>query len=504
MFNSDKDYLSICISEQSVKIAQVKSSGAVVKVSRREIAGPSSDAVISALKTALSGFNPKRTNVLCVIPGSVATTKTIEVPSIDPEEIRSIINLQAARHTPFSRDEILVGHSQLGSYQSNFTKIFLVIVNRNVVKERLRILESAGLEVHKVVFEPEGIARFYSKALGVKRESAPVGIIDVGPQSTSVIIESRGTAAMCRIIPVGTSALTSQGAEARDKLVAEIKKSWDTYRDEDIDKNPSYFILTSGQAIVKDLQPSLAAALATSVQISAFIDQLKVGGGLKKRLENDFANDTLTDVLAPAISAGRCEVNLIPEEILMKRNVEQQSREVMVTGVLVVTILISIGLVLGSKNYFKETFLKKNLREKYAGQHEEVLKLQSELHKTKAVQELLSSRLTALKILRGLYVVIPKDIYLNSITSAEDGIVVISGIAETTSRVYAFVGSLSESKIFDGVKTKSTSVKKDRGKDMVSFEIEFLLNPNYNEDDLKEEKSTKPSGSIATQGIKGT
>lgn len=504
MFNGDKDYLSICITEQSVKIALVKSSGAVVKVTRREIAGPSGDAVISALKTALSGFNPKKTNVLCVIPGSVATTKTIEVPSIDPEEIRSIINLQAARHTPFSRDEILVGHSQLGSYQSNFTKIFLVIVNRNVVKERLRIFESVGLEVHKVVFEPEGIARFYAKALGVKRESAPVGIIDVGPQSTSVIVGSRGTAAMCRSIPVGTSALTSQGAEARDRLVTEIKKSLDTYRDEDIDKTPSYFILTSGQAIVKDLQPSLAAALATSVQISAFIDQLKVGGGLKKRLENDFANDTLTDVLAPAVSAGRCEVNLIPEEILMKRSVEQQSREVMVTGVLVVTILVLIGLILGSKNYFKETFLKKNLREKYAGQHEEVIKLQAELHKTKAVKELLNSRLTALKILRGLYVVIPKDIYLNSITSAEDGIVVISGIAETTSRVYAFVGSLSESEIFDGVKTKSTSVKKDRGKDMVSFEIEFLLNPNYNEDDRKEEKPAKPSGSIVTQGIKGT
>ncbi len=504
MFQSDKDYLSICISDQSVKIAQVKSSGAVVKVSRREIAGMTNDAAAQALKTALSGFSPKKAHVLCVIPASVATTKTIEVPSIDPEEIKSIVNLQAARHTPFSRDEILVGHCQLGSYQSNFTKIFLVIVNRNVVKERLRIIESAGLETYKVVFEPEGIARFYAKALGVKRESAPVGIIDVGPQATNVIIESRGTAAMCRSIPVGTAALTNQGAEARDKLVAEIKKSLDSYREEDIDKAPATFLLTSSQAIVKDLQPSLAAAVASSVQISAFIDQLKIGGGLKKKLESEFANDTLSDVLAPAVSAARCEVNLIPEEILMKRGVEQQSREVMVTGVLVVSILLLIGLILGSKNYFKETFLKKNLREKYAGQHEEVLALQAELQRTKAVQELLNSRLTALKVLRGLYVVIPKDIYLNSITSAEDGIVVITGIAETTSRVYSFVSSLSESKIFDGVKTKSTSAKKDRGKDMVSFEVEFLLNPNYVEEDLKDEKPVKPAGPAAKQGIKGT
>ena len=256
MFNQDRDHLSISLTEQAIKIAQARSSGAVVKVVRRPISGTTGDGVARELKAALAGFNPKKTHVLCVIPASVATTKNIEIPSVDPEEIKSIINLQAARHTPFSREEILVGHVNLGSYQSNFTKALLVIVNRNVVKERLKILESAGLEVHKVVFEPEGIARFYAKTLNVKKDSAPVGIIDVGPHSTTVVIESRGTAAMCRSVPIGTSELGSQGAEARDKLVAEIKTSLDSYRDEEIDKTPAFFLLTSTQSIVKDLQPS--------------------------------------------------------------------------------------------------------------------------------------------------------------------------------------------------------------------------------------------------------
>ena len=504
MFNNDRDYLSICLTEQFIKVAQVKSAGGVVKVARRNLTGATGDALTRELKTALAGFNPKKTHVLCVIPASVATTKNIEVPSVDPEEIKSIINLQAARHSPFSRDEILVGHINLGSYQANFTKVLLVIVNRNVVKERLKIFESAGLETHKVVFEPEGIARFYAKALNIKRDSAPVGIIDVGAQSTTVIIESRGTAAMCRSIPIGMGALASQGAEARDKLIVEIKTSLDSYRDEDIDKTPAYFILTSSQSIVKDLQPSLASVVGTPVQVTSFIDQLKAGGGLKKKLEKDFAEDTLTDVLAPAISAGRCEVNLIPEEILMKRSVEEQSREAMIAGVLVVVILMLVGFILGAKNYFKETFLKQNLRAKYAGQHEEVLKLEEELRKTKMVRELLNSRLSSLKILRGLYAVITKDIYLNSINETEDGVITINGIAETTSRVYAFVSSLSESKFFDGVKTKSTASKKDRGKDMVAFEIEFILNANAPDDDTKKDSAPKAAEPLATQGVKGT
>ncbi len=506
MFNQDKDYLSVSLTEQSIKVALVKSSGAVVKVARREVSGTAPEAFTRELRVALSGFNPKKSHVLCVIPASVATTKNIEIPSVDPEEIKSIINLQAARHTPFSREEILVGHVNLGSYQPNFTKVLLVIVNRNVVKDRLKIFEGAGLNIHKIVFEPEGTARFYAKSLGLRRDGAPIGIIDVASHSTTVTIASRLTAAMCRSIPIGTGELGAQGAEARDKLVAEIKTSIDSYKDEDIDKMPAYFLLTSTQGIVKDLQPSLASVLGTPVQVTPFVDLIKAGSGLKKTLERDFADDSMTDVLAPAMSAGRMDVNLLPEEILLKRSVEQQSRDAMVTGVLVVIILLLAGFILSSKNYFKETFLKKNLREKFAGQHEEVLKLEDQMKSNKLIRGLLDSRLSSLEVLRGLYAIIPKDIYLNSVNQNEEGVVTINGIAETTSRVYAFVGSLSESKIFDGVKTKSTAGKKDRGKDMVAFEIEFTLNKNQGNDSssasgAEKENSTSPA---EAKGVKGS
>lgn len=499
MLNQDQDYLSVSLTEQSVKVAQVKSSGVVVKVARKEVSSASVDTLTNQLSAALKGFNTKKLRVLCVIPASVATTKNIEVPSIDSEEIKSIINLQAARHTPLSREEILVGHINLGSYQSNYTKVLLVIVNRSVVKDRLKVLEGAGLDVHKVVFEPEGIARFYAKALASRKDSAPVGIIDVGPLSTTVVIESRLTAVMCRSIPVGTKELGSGSAEARDKLVAEIKTSLDSYREEDIDRQPAQFVLTSSQTIVKDLQPSLAAAVGVPIQVTPFVDLVKFSGAVKKTIERDFLGDSLTDLLAVAATEPRCEVNLMPEEILMKRSVEKQSREAMVAGVLVVVILLLAGFTLGAKNYFKETFLNQNLKAKFAGQHEKVLALEDEMRKTKLIRGILDSRLSSLEALRGLYAVVPNDIYLNSVNQAEDGVITISGIAETTSRVYSFVSTLSESRIFNGVKTKSTSGKKDRGKDMIAFEIEFVLNQGDGSDaEPQETPSSKGAGVAGT------
>ncbi|MBL8012881.1 MAG: pilus assembly protein PilM [Candidatus Omnitrophica bacterium] len=499
MLNQDQDYLSVSLTEQSVKVAQVKSSGVVVKVVRKEVSSASVEAFTSQLSAALKGFNTKKMRVLCVIPASVATTKNIEVPSVDPEEIKSIINLQAARHTPLSREEILVGHINLGSYQTNYTKVLLVIVNRSVVRDRLKVLEGVGLDVYKVVFEPEGIARFYAKAMASRKDSAPVGIIDVGPMSTTLVIQSRLTAVMCRSIPIGTGELGFGGAETRDKLVAEIKTSLDSYREEDVDKQPANFVLTSAQTIVKDLQQSLAAAVGVPIQVSPFIDLVKFGGGLKKTVEKDFAEDSLTDILAVAATEPRCEVNLMPEEILLKRNVERQSREAMVAGVLVVLILFLAGFILGAKNYFKETFLKQNLKAKFSGQHEKVLALEDEMRKTKLIRGILDSRLNSLEALRGLYAVVPNDIYLNSVNQSEDGLITINGIAETTSRVYAFVSTLSESKIFNGVKTKSTSGKKDRGKDMIAFEIEFVLNQgDGNEAEVQELSSPKVAGVAGT------
>jgi Tfp pilus assembly protein PilN len=263
--------------------------------------------------------------------------------------------------------------------------------------------------------------------------------------------------------------------------------------------------LTAGQSIIKDLQPSLASAVGTPVQVTPFADHIKAGGGLRKKLDADFSDDTMADVLAPAATAARSEVNLIPEEILMKRNVEEQSKEAMVAGVLVVAVLILVGLILGSKNYFKETFLKKNLQAKYAGQRQEVVDLQEELRRNKLVKNLLNSRLSSLQVLRGLYSVIPNDIYLNTVTQNEEGTITVSGIAETTSRVYAFVSSLSESKFFDGVKTKSTSGKKDRGKDLIAFEIEFMLSSNIPEGDIKaDDKNLKTPQAKPAEGTKGT
>src|SRR3990167_2294163 len=112
------------------------------EVVKKDIRGISEDELPKTIKAVLSDLNIKTVQAVLGIPSAVTTIKNIEIPSLDKEEIRSIINLQAGRHTPFSREEIIVGYANIGVYQRNYSKILLVIVNRNVIKKKIALLES--------------------------------------------------------------------------------------------------------------------------------------------------------------------------------------------------------------------------------------------------------------------------------------------------------------------------------------------------------------------------
>ena len=166
MSAQNSDYISIYLGEELIKIAylEVAGSSKLSHAAKRDIHGLSEADLPKAVQSLLATMNVRRARAIVVIPSNQATTKNIEIPSRDPAEIKSIINLQAGRNTHYSREEILISYINIGVYQTNYTKVLLVIMNRNVVKRQITILEKVGLKIDKILFVPEGIARFYSRA----------------------------------------------------------------------------------------------------------------------------------------------------------------------------------------------------------------------------------------------------------------------------------------------------------------------------------------------------
>jgi Tfp pilus assembly protein PilN len=195
----------------------------------------------------------------------------------------------------------------------------------------------------------------------------------------------------------------------------------------------------------------------------------------RKKLQSAFGDDSFLDVIAPASTAVKCEINLMPEEMILKKTVDRQSKEASKSGVAAVIIMLLIGAMIMSNIYFKDTFLNKNLREQFASQKKQVKKLEEQMNKAKLVRGYIQGRMVSLDIIHELYTITPHSIYLSNISVDENGTVIIDGISESMSQVFSYVKSLNDSALFKEAKTKSTSTKKDNGKDVAAFEIEFKL-----------------------------
>ncbi|VAX35342.1 hypothetical protein MNBD_UNCLBAC01-25 [hydrothermal vent metagenome] len=477
MLKKSTDSISIYLTEEVLRVAQIKGSGAnaqVVKLAVKDVTGIAEGDLPKTLQSLLKGFNSKSSEVFCIAPASTTTTKNIEVPSVSPEEIKSIVGLQAGRHTPFSREEIQVGYVNIGVYKTNYTKILLVIANKNTLKKQLDVCKKAGVSVTKVLFSPEGIAGVYSESLGLKEEPAPTGIIDVGEQSTDFVLTFKGLAITSRNIPIGKALLASEGAEAIDQLVEELSTTIESYQSEDIEQVPSNYLITVDNEYTQKLQAALTGKLKWMAEIVPYIDNIKATKDIVKKVNDKFQGISLLDVMAPALVASEAQVNLMPEELQLQKSVEDQGKEVFFATVCGLVLLVLMGCILGSRIYFHNIFLTK-LKEEYKDNRQEVALLQKKSLRSRIVQNYLEERMISLDTLQELYLKVPDQVYLTGLFMDEDGNISIQGISDIASLVFNLGTDLKASELFKSVEIKSTTAKKDRGKDATSFEITLSL-----------------------------
>ncbi len=100
----NKEVVGIDFSSDNLKLAHVKLSPnrkELVNVLSHDIRGASDDDISMVIKNSFDGIKTKNASIINIISPHLAITKNIEIPSVNPQEIREIIDLQAGRHTPY-------------------------------------------------------------------------------------------------------------------------------------------------------------------------------------------------------------------------------------------------------------------------------------------------------------------------------------------------------------------------------------------------------------------
>jgi Tfp pilus assembly PilM family ATPase/Tfp pilus assembly protein PilN len=470
-------FLAASISGDTLKVAQVIGSGVaarIVNIGVFDLKGASSEESVRVFQRAFSSFKAKGANMLYVIAPNMLTTKNIEIPSVNADEIRSIVNLQASRHTPFTREEIQIGYINIGVYKKNYSKVLLIIANKNALKEQLLNLQRAGLNFKNVLFSAEAIAGFYARVLKLKPKNPPAAVIDISKNSTEFVVIYKGTAITTRNIPVGTVQLSQEGDAAMLRLIDELSQTMEAYQAEDIEAAPNHFILTRDDRFTQTLQAVLKERKGWQTSIVPYVDHVRIGKNVIKRMAGEFLDHSFLDLVACAAMAKDTKIDMVPEELQLQKSIEEQGREVVKTALLTIVLLIVAASALGLKVFYRNNFLNK-LKQDNIDNRTAVAQLEDISEKTKIIQNFLQTRMNSLDTIHALYSQIPNEVYLTSVDLDEEGNVSIQGVSDVASIVFNLGTSLKESEFFQSVDIKSTTSKKDRGKDVSGFEITLKI-----------------------------
>ena len=473
---AQQEFLAIEFFPAYLKLAHAKSSGAhkreIVSLSLIPISGLADADIAKALATSYSAMKVKTLKVVDVIPASVAITKNIEVPSINPKEIREIINLQAGRHTPYSREEIIVDYLEVGVYKRNYTKILLVIVARSVIKKHTEIMAKAGLTLDRVMFAPEAIVHFASKAAKAESSNAPTCVVHIDENTADFTVAFKNKLLFVRSLPVGASQLLSDKEKSSLKLIEELKKSLEAYQNEDIDKGVGACVVIGAIAEL-GLESSLHQALQFPVKILSYTALANLQAQPLKTATERHAVSYL-GLIAALSSYEESRADLVPEEIKLNKALQARARELVKTGMYVFSLLAILFLILISNIYFKSSYLA-HIKEKYGAFGQEARGLEQDHAKIQMIKNFLASRGYPLEVLIELHALLPLEIELSDIRYDDQGKFSIKGTGESMSSVFGLVDDMEKSKIFKEVKTKYTTKRKEGKRDLVDFEITCLL-----------------------------
>lgn len=144
-------------------------------------------------------------NVAVGISSNHVFTTVVDFDRLPQNEIGKAIAYQADSLIPTPPLESKIDWAVIGDSPKDKTKIELLLssVPNSFIESRLDMIESIGLNV--IAFEPDSIA--LSRALVAADATAPQLIIDIGQQTTDLVITMDGAPRLTRSIPTGAEAI---------------------------------------------------------------------------------------------------------------------------------------------------------------------------------------------------------------------------------------------------------------------------------------------------------
>ncbi|MFH1767805.1 MAG: pilus assembly protein PilM, partial [Candidatus Omnitrophota bacterium] len=412
-----RNIVSIEIGDKTLKLAYLKVTSdkkEVINIAAYDIIDVKDDVIVSKIKEFIKSQHINKAEVINVIPSNFAISKNIEIPSSDEREIRDIIELQAGRHTPYSREEIIMDYAEIGISHNRYTKVLLTIIKRDIVVRRYELIKKAGFKAERAVLASEAILLLCSSFLESQAKDKPIAIVHIDGTHMDFIVGHNDRCVYTRSMPMDIVRLFSGEADEKQKCLEELKKSVESYKAENIEELPSLIYFSGTVDAFTKMKEDINDFFRMNIEVLFYYNMLSVSDAIKGKIKDNPCISFLS-VVSCAYILEAIRLNLIPEDVRMRKEIKRQAKRIVRMGILAMAVIVFFCVTLLMDMFFKKIYLR-TLLLSYTKESQEASKLKDILEKTRIVKRFLDQKERSLFVLTELFKAMPQEIYLNSIS----------------------------------------------------------------------------------------
>lgn len=451
----EKIHSIIEITDTHIKFLQAQKQKDEISLVRR-IVRERPDAGESMINPALLQDIPVKDiedhEVTIVIPRRLVVVKQLELPSVQEQEIRRMIELQITNHVPYPRERIIFDFQIINKEKAGYAQVLVVIAHKDLIDQYLAVVQKAGLYTHRLLVSSFCLLGWYQK---YKQEESggPVMFVYCDGTAVEVCFIQGDKLLFSRQIVLGSRDL----AKARPRLMEQLDLTISAYHKQgvgaDIEKIAVAADGESGDVLQNDLNERYRIP----------VDILSLG-----------EDPEYKDVAI--FGAADAHINLIPEEVLDTKKFRVRRKE-FVKAFIMAFIACCLAFGIWGVDIVRDMTYLRELDYQLEGLKPEVQAVKEQMQLISVAREEKQKRVFIPDIVRELYILTPQDISFQSVQVNQNGMLTIQGFDKSGVAVNQLQKGLMDSEFFSDVTLQYATKRKRFNQEYTDFRINCQLSP---------------------------
>jgi len=410
---------------------------------------PGSPDLVAALKKACSKV---RGEVGLSVPTDQALLRVAELPSVDPDELEGMVELQIDKISPFPVEHMAVSYEILSQGETS-TRVLIVAVRREIIDELGDEFRRAGHVPHGIDVDILGWWQLLHEAGRIAEHGRQILLL-FDEHSSELVVTHDGIPVLFRSLGMGPELADEDIEELVDDVgytLTTLEAEWGTA--ERVQLN-----LWSRNPMPADLTARLQHDLGVAVDVHGLEELPPLSEGLARRMAR----------------TQETRIDLSPAE-WMERERTRHARLVLLALTLVFfsVWLGGITVFLAGLSLQQKELRRVQARSEEMNQVAEAARQAEE--KVKSLEQYADRSRSALECLREVSVLLPQGIDLTSFSYRKGKSVKIRGESPNEGPIYDFIGAMEKSDLFAEAKSGDIARKRRKNRTVTEFTVTAQL-----------------------------